>query len=80
MNKKLSLFFAISCVIFMGHAQKTVKPHLESGLYTVKSDPNSELVSEEIIALRDEFSKIYRNSEGVYTKQSSDFPMHYRVS
>jgi hypothetical protein len=78
MTIKLSLFFAISCVIFMGHAQKTVKPHLESGLYTVKSDPNSELVSEEIIALRDEFSKTYRNSEGVYTKQSSDFPMHYR--
>ena len=33
---------------------------------------------QEVMELRDEFSKTYRYADGSYTKQSSDFPMHFK--
>jgi len=52
--------------------------HAEQGLFTLKSDSTSKNISNEIISMRDEYSKTYCNSDGLYTKQTSDFPMHYR--
>lgn len=52
--------------------------HAEQGLFTLKSDSTSKDISNEIISMRDEYSKTYCNSDGLYTKQTSDFPMHYR--
>jgi hypothetical protein len=65
---------------FLGMAQDRNKStfHTEQGLFTLKSDPSSNKISHEIISMRDEYSKTFCNSDGIYTKQTSDFPMHYR--
>ena len=68
------------CVTFLSMAQERNKSflHPEQGLFTLKSDPATNKISHEIISMRDEYSKTFCNSDGLYTKQASDFPMHYR--
>jgi len=78
MAKKLLLLLVLILSFSTSYAQKASGRHLEDGLFTLKADAQSATISKEIIDLRDEYSKTYLNSEGVYTKQSSDFPMHYR--
>ena len=78
MAKKLLLLLVLILSFSTSYAQKASGRHLEEGLFTLKADAQSATISKEIIDLRDEYSKTYINSEGVYTKQSSDFPMHYR--
>jgi len=78
MAKKLFPSLALIFLFSISYAQKASVRHLEEGLFTLKADAQSATISKEIIDLRDEYSKTYLNSEGVYTKQSSDFPMHYR--
>ena len=83
MNPYLRLTsFVFVFFTFLGLAQDRNNSsfHAEQGLFTLNSDPSSNKISYEIISMRDEYSKTFCNTDGLYTKQTSDFPMHYRGS
>ena len=50
--------------------------HPEAELFAL--DDKAKGKGHEVMELRDEFSKTYRYADGSYTKQSSDFPMHFK--
>ena len=76
--RSVTFLFVFSAFFSIAQDRNKLSAHPEQGLYTLKSDPNSNTISYEIISMRDEYSKTFCNSNGLYTKQASDFAMHYR--
>ncbi|NBV91639.1 MAG: hypothetical protein EBR91_05685, partial [Flavobacteriia bacterium] len=64
----------------MAYSQRNelASKHPEAGKFFLEDKQGKKGTAKECIEKRDEFSKTYQYTDGTFTKQSSDFPMHYR--